>query len=209
MGGIGMDIRLRAWDKTNEKMVYQSPVSSCPETITWEGIVYRNGYVQNYVMMFCTFLRDKNGREIWEGDILEYNGDKCPHCEKLIYNDHHLYEIVWRADELQFACENDENYMMYTVWNTEMRVVGNENGMRIILGDKVRCKVHGTKFTVTLIEHYCNPTLYYGGKPGNYSACSGLAHVIPDIHTKVYGVPRKYLEVIAHTPVNLSKWSLK
>ena len=66
------EIKFRAWDKENKKMAQVSRINFGPG-----GIRY---LVDDSVLLEYTGLHDKNGREIYEGDIVSFgsvwnNGD--------------------------------------------------------------------------------------------------------------------------------------
>ena len=63
------EIKFRAWDKENKKMAQVSKIDFGPG-----GIKY---LVDDSVLLEYTELKDKNGREIYESDILKVTGEEC------------------------------------------------------------------------------------------------------------------------------------
>lgn len=109
------EIKFRAWDTSNELMVY-NPFMFQLENSEYmyydEYRDYEDGIKRPCELMQYTGLKDKNGVEIYEGDVVQHSAWNYP------------FEIIFDNDKARFVCKLKTGLTQYIDYKN-LVVVGN------------------------------------------------------------------------------------
>lgn len=115
--------RFRAWDKEFKEMVQVDALVFDEQIIK---VTYKNGNVvkedlKNYVLMQSTGLRDKSGKEIFEGDILKVT-NLASWLEVVSFNED---KAMFVSKETKRKVEETPLYDLFNTDIFEVEIIGN------------------------------------------------------------------------------------
>ena len=120
------EIKFRAWNKDKEVMLYENEDN---ESSYWNGINanvvglinhhFQENFHRDLVWMQYTGLTDRNGKKIYEGDILEYTeGSKSA-----IFKGH----IYFQNGAFWLSLENGSTKLLANINKDWLVVIGNKH----------------------------------------------------------------------------------
>lgn len=118
--------KYRAWDKEYKEMVHVNALVFDEQVIK---ATYQNGNivkedVKNYELMQSTGLFDKNGKEIFEGDILKVANNDSSWFEVVKY-DHNKAMFISKEMNLKYEVPETPLYDLFSPYLFKVEVIGN------------------------------------------------------------------------------------
>lgn len=106
------EIKFRAWDKLNKEMFNIESINFQERRVYKDDVSYRN--FNDVELMQYTGLKDKNNKEIYEGDIVTLHNSR--------------YKVIYNSKGARFVLRNDE-------FELEITFINNNNERMEILGN--------------------------------------------------------------------------
>lgn len=133
---MNREIKFRAWNNNSNKMYYDSEVKYRTDLcillegdlqtiyIDGSGSYEVDGADEEYEIMQYIGIKDKNGKEIYEGDILKYPGDRF--CVVVFNTVFSIFQRKWFGEALKFKSNSNFDSTIFGL-NTGLiaEVIGN------------------------------------------------------------------------------------
>jgi len=117
------EIKFRAWDKQTRNWCELYTVDNAVEWYNRKHSIFRGFFDRHIILMQYTGLKDKNGKEIYEGDIIDKSYTNPLNGELVIQR----YIIKWHNGMYKAVFIKDKPYYDRCLWMEykDTEVIGN------------------------------------------------------------------------------------
>lgn len=124
------ELKFRAWSEEHKLFYYDAAIENGEVVLLdydfsfngWNGV--KAVIIDDAIIEQYTGLKDKNGKEIYEGDIVV----------NTYYDDGEMYKILWVDDSVAFGMESLDDMELYKLPLESLEVIGNIHENAELLG---------------------------------------------------------------------------
>ena len=119
-----MKPKFRAWTEEGKVMYYGVyPFRDDTLLLNYDGFAFDEVPASDFILMQSTGFKDKNGKEIYEGDIVKFHDECQSYTGTVTYMDAYACFVIMDKDRQEYTFEYIEAWYCLL---SELEIIGNE-----------------------------------------------------------------------------------